>query len=112
MLCGKLKISSLVGVLYSLIIVNSCSIEYAMFISHGVWLLRTRELRRRAKAFGMTFDEFPEAKEWQAGGWKLNMGGQWRVLLARTGLIPASSANQRGDCQTHDVAEIRPGVMV
>lgn len=50
-----------------------------MFISHGIWFLRTRSLRRRAKEAGMTFDEFPEAVEWQ------NQGVDWtfETLMAR-----------------------------
>lgn len=39
-----------------------------MFISHGIWLLRTREIRARARANGLSFDEFPEAIAWQAKG--------------------------------------------
>ena len=39
-----------------------------MVASHLVWLLRTREMRRRAKDAGETFDEFEETAEWQARG--------------------------------------------
>jgi hypothetical protein len=42
-----------------------------MFISHGIWLLRTRELRRLARDAELIFDDLPEAIEWQAGGFKL-----------------------------------------
>ncbi|KAK5173528.1 uncharacterized protein LTR77_002209 [Saxophila tyrrhenica] len=55
------------GTLYAV----CCTVEYGVFISHGVWLLRTRELRRRAKAFGQSFDDLPEARAWQEGGFKL-----------------------------------------
>lgn len=51
--------------------------EYGVFISHGIWLLRTRDLRRRAKEAQLPFDEFPEAMEWQDGGFK------WRPVLQR-----------------------------
>ena len=39
-----------------------------MVISHLVWLLRTRSIRKRAKEAGKTFDNFEEGVEWQAKG--------------------------------------------
>ena len=36
-----------------------------MFISHGIWLLRTRKIRARAKVAKVEYDDFPEAQEWQ-----------------------------------------------
>lgn len=42
-----------------------------MFISHGIWYLRTRALRKRAEEAGKTFDEFQEAIDWQ------NQGSDW-----------------------------------
>ena len=36
-----------------------------MFISHGIWMLRTRSLRREAKEADLTFDTYPPAIEWQ-----------------------------------------------
>ena len=50
---------------------GSCAIEYGMFISHGVWLFRTRGIRARAKEAQLSFDEFPEAIAWQDNGFKL-----------------------------------------
>lgn len=44
---------------------RSCAIEGSMFLSHGIWLLRTRKIRGRAKAAHVEYDEFPEAQEWQ-----------------------------------------------
>lgn len=57
----------------------SAAIEASMFISHGIWFLRTKSLRARAKEAGMTFDEYPEAIEWQ------NQGVDWtpETLMAR-----------------------------
>ena len=37
--------------------------------------MRTRKLRQKAKEADCTFDEFPEAVEWQQAGFK------WRGLL-------------------------------
>ncbi|KAI9713933.1 MAG: hypothetical protein M1820_000663 [Bogoriella megaspora] len=56
------------GTLYAL----CAAIELSMFLSHGVWLFRTRKLRRKAKEAGVTFDEFPEYTEWQSKATKLN----------------------------------------
>jgi hypothetical protein len=42
-----------------------------MFISHGIWFLRTRGIRTRAKEAEVDYDEFPEAKEWQGKAIKL-----------------------------------------
>ena len=83
----------------------SCAIEYAMFISHGVWLLRTRELRRRAKTFGMSFDDFPEAKEWQAGGWKLDVGHHYRNLVKTISFAKMTTGRPR-DCASQNTVQM------
>ena len=36
-------------------------IEGGIFVSHGIWLFRTRRLRAAAKAAGRDFDELPES---------------------------------------------------
>ena len=36
-----------------------------MFLSHIIWLFRTRKLRRRAKLEGKDFDDLPEARRYQ-----------------------------------------------
>ena len=36
-------------------------IEGGIFVSHGIWLLRTRKLRALAKAAGRDFDDLPES---------------------------------------------------
>lgn len=41
-----------------------------MFISQGIWLLRTRRLRKKCKEAGLDFDSHPEAVEWQNNGFK------------------------------------------
>jgi hypothetical protein len=47
---------------------SSCAIEMSMVASHMIWLLRTHEIRKRAKEAGETFDEFEEGAEWQSKG--------------------------------------------
>ena len=37
-------------------------IEGGIFVSHGIWLFRTRKLRAAAKAAGRDFDELPESE--------------------------------------------------
>lgn len=53
--------------------VDSASVEGGMFISHGIWLWRTRGIRKRAKEASLSFDEFPEAVDWQAKGMKITL---------------------------------------
>lgn len=52
---------------------SSASIEMIMVTSHLIWMLRTRGVRKRAKQVGVTFDEFPEAVDWQAKGFDLEV---------------------------------------
>ena len=55
-----------------------------MVVSHLVWLLRTRGIRKRAKEAGKTFDEFEEGIEWQAKG--IDVGRLLKdMFTARTG---------------------------
>ncbi|CAK7237708.1 hypothetical protein SBRCBS47491_010093 [Sporothrix bragantina] len=52
------------GILYGLVVL----IEGSVFVSQGVWLLRTRGLRARARAANLPFDDYEEAMEWQRQG--------------------------------------------
>ncbi len=42
----------------------------SMFVSHGIWLLRTRRVRMKCKEAGLEFDSHPEALEWQNNGFR------------------------------------------
>jgi hypothetical protein len=73
-LIAQSEFDTLFGTLYAL----CCVIEMSMVTSHLVWRMRTRGIRKRAKAAEKTFDEFEEGKQWQAKGidlevkfWKL-----------------------------------------
>jgi hypothetical protein len=57
----------LFGTLYAL----CACIEMSMFVSHGIWLLRTRHLRRMCTELGVDFDAYPPAVEWQNSGIKV-----------------------------------------
>ena len=57
-------------------------IEGGIFVSHGIWLFRTRKVRAIAKATGRDFDELPESKVYQ-------------VETARKGSIAASRDVER-----------------
>ena len=63
--------------------VCSCAIEYSVFISHGIWLLRTRAIRRRAKEAQLSFDDFPEAIEWQESGFRFHRAFDWARISER-----------------------------
>lgn len=61
------------GVMYA----GCATIEASIFVSQAVWLVRTRNIRARAKEADSSWAEFPEAQEWQQGGLKLT----WRGLV-------------------------------
>jgi len=44
--------------------IGSIVIEGGIFISHGSWLLRTRKIRKAARAAGKSFDDLPESDEY------------------------------------------------
>ena len=46
--------------------VCSLALELGIFVSQGIWLVRTRKLRKQAKLAGMEFDDLPEARQYQA----------------------------------------------
>ncbi|MCJ1298464.1 hypothetical protein MMC08_001254 [Hypocenomyce scalaris] len=50
------------GVLYIICL----ALELGIFVSQGIWLVRTRKLRKQAKLAGMEFDDLPEARQYQA----------------------------------------------
>ena len=52
---------------------TSTLIELGIFISHGIWLLRTRSLRREAAGLGVDFDAYPKAVDWEKAGFKLGL---------------------------------------
>ena len=55
----------------------SIIIEGGIFVSHGIWLFRTRKLRREAKLAGKSFDDLPESED-------------YHVDVARRGSIAAA----------------------
>ena len=42
----------------------SIIIEAGIFLSHGIWLIRTRKLRKEAKLAGKSFDDLPELEDY------------------------------------------------
>ncbi|KAJ3545097.1 hypothetical protein NM208_g2688 [Fusarium decemcellulare] len=75
------------GTLYALVAI----IELSMFLSHGVWYLRTRDLRSRAKAAGQDYDDFPEAIEYQSKGVNMSLR---RARRAISDLFPWTGSPQ------------------
>ena len=39
-------------------------------MSHLVWLFRTRDIRRKAKEANVTWENFPEAQDWESNRWR------------------------------------------
>ncbi|KAL5411876.1 hypothetical protein PMIN06_005631 [Paraphaeosphaeria minitans] len=63
-LVAQSEFDALFGTMYAL----CCAIEMSMMMSHLVWRVRTRGIRKRANAEGKTFDESAEGIAWQAKG--------------------------------------------
>lgn len=74
-LVAQSEFDALFGTMYAL----CCAIEMSMVASHLVWRLRTRGIRKRAKAGGKTFDESEEGTAWQAKGIDLE-AKFWRLV--------------------------------
>lgn len=56
------------GVLYA----GCAAIEIGIVLSQLIWLFRTRAIRRRAKDAELSWEEFPEAQQWEDRRWRLN----------------------------------------
>lgn len=52
-----------------------------MFASHGIWWLRTRGIRCRAKEAEVNYDDFPEAQAWQEKGTNISLN--WLICHGR-----------------------------
>jgi hypothetical protein len=63
-LVAQYEFDIMFGTMYAL----CCTIEMSVVSSQLIWLFRTRNIRKRAKEAGSTFDDFPEAVEWQQSG--------------------------------------------
>ncbi|OQV04850.1 hypothetical protein CLAIMM_09672 [Cladophialophora immunda] len=81
----------LFGTLYAL----CASIEMSIFLSHGIWLMRTRKMRKRAEEAGLDFDTYPESAEWQKNGSKFRL---WPVR--------ARTRPTEDDCSSQATAEV------
>ena len=80
-LVAQSEFDVLFGTMYAL----CCTIEMSMVVSHLIWKLRTRGIRKRAKAEGQTFDECEEGREWQAQG--IDLEAKFWKLLGREGKL-------------------------
>jgi hypothetical protein len=70
--------------------------------SHLIWLLRTRGIRKRAKEAGKTFDDFPEAIEWQANG--IDLEKMFLALFKKEALPDTTPKTTPGNTNTSTVA--------
>jgi hypothetical protein len=66
----------------------------SMVASHLVWLWRTKEMRKRAKEEGQTFDEHEECLQWQAKG--LDLEGMFGRLFSKKDQ-PYETSDHGGD---------------
>jgi hypothetical protein len=83
---------------------NSCAIEMSMVASHLMWLLRTRGIRKRAKADGLTFDETEEGIQWQGKG--IDLEKKFIALFAKKGRSPNENA-QIGPGSTTSLVQLK-----
>ena len=50
----------------------------SIVLSHIIWLVRTRKIRKRAKEAETTWEKFPEAQEWENDRWTRELNWWWR----------------------------------
>ena len=60
---------------------HSAAIEAVIFITQGIWLLRTRKIRQRAKEVNLRWEDFPEAQAWEDK--RLKIPGSWTYCWPR-----------------------------
>ncbi|KAF1830376.1 PQ loop repeat protein [Decorospora gaudefroyi] len=87
-LAAQHEFDVLFGIMYAL----CCTIEMSMVASHLVWLLRTRDIRKRAKEAGETFDEFDEGVQWQAKG--IDLEKKFLALFSKKDAQQGEDANK------------------
>lgn len=80
---------------------RSAIFEASIFISHAVWLIRTRNIRRRAKEAELDWEEFPESQAWQEDRlrlpwhWKRSKAGREEVKTEATSMEMGSSVPEQ-----------------
>ena len=97
-LVAQSEFDVLFGTMYAL----CCAIEMSMVISHLIWRVRTRKIRKTAKDNGKTFDESEEGREWQARG--VDVEAKFWRLLGRESKAKESEEPEAGTV-VEDVAE-------
>lgn len=74
----------------------SALVELCMFLSHGIWLLRTRKIRKRAREAMVCYEDFPEAIEWQEKGFQLNLRS-FRSCCRTEDVVGDDDVNDNGE---------------
>ncbi|KAF1968930.1 PQ loop repeat protein [Bimuria novae-zelandiae CBS 107.79] len=87
-LVAQSEFDVLFGTMYAL----CCTIEMSMVVSHLIWKLRTRGIRKGAKAEGETFDESTEGREWQAKG--IDLEAKFWNLVGRKDMSDNENAEE------------------
>ena len=49
----------------------------SILLSHVIWLVRTRKIRKRAKEAETSWEDFPEAQEWENNRWTREWNWWW-----------------------------------
>ncbi|KAF2823000.1 PQ loop repeat protein-like protein [Ophiobolus disseminans] len=102
----------LFGTMYAL----CCTIELSMVASHLIWLLRTKDIRQRAKEAGETFDESEEAVLWQSRG--VDLESKFRQMFTTRDVPQEDDADSEVDstdtvvAPEHFIPKTVPNAMV
>lgn len=86
-----------------------------MVISHLVWLLRTRDMRKIAKSAGQAFDENEECQAWQSKG--IDLEKKMSTLFTKKSILCDHSESDDDSAETvvapeHVVPKTVPNAMV
>lgn len=71
----------------------------SMVTSHLIWLLRTREIRQRAKEAGQTFDEYEEGARWQSHG--IDLEKKFRGMFSQAATPASTPGLERASVDTY-----------
>ncbi|KAM7187916.1 hypothetical protein V8F33_010948 [Rhypophila sp. PSN 637] len=78
------------GVLY----ITCCVLEIGIFLSHLIWLMQTRHIRKEAATQGKTFDDI--AEEYEAGGLPFRFAERKSKKKRPKGVSPAAEDSEMG----------------
>jgi hypothetical protein len=104
-LVAQYEFDIMFGTMYAL----CCTIEMSVVASQLIWLFRTRGIRKRAKESGKTFDDFPEAVEWQQSG-EIDIENMFLTLFKKN-KSPATTPEKTSGNTFNSTVIITPSVV-